>query len=120
MGTLLTDFSLIRAGALHRANGGFLVLDARRVLSQPYAWDGLKRALGSRQLRIESPGQALGLVSTVSLEPEAVAIDLKVVLLGDQSLYYLLCAHDPDFRGLFKVAADFDDRLERSPSSERD
>jgi lon-related putative ATP-dependent protease len=118
MGTLVTDFSLIRAGALHQANGGFLVLDARRVLMQPYAWDGLKRALTSRRIRIESPGQALGLVSTVSLEPEPAPLDIKVVLLGDQSLYYLLCAYDPDFAGLFKVAADFDDRLERNTESE--
>lgn len=120
MGTLVTDFSLIRAGALHQARGGFLVLDARRVLTQPYAWDGLKRALTSRRIRIESPGQALGLVSTVSLEPEPAPLDVKVVLLGDQSLYYLLCAYDPDFAGLFKVAADFDDRLERDTDSERD
>jgi len=119
MGTLVTDFSLIRPGALHRANGGFLVMDARRVLMQPYAWEGLKRALTSRQVRIESPGQALGLVSTVSLEPDPASLDVKVVLLGDQSLYYLLSAYDPDFAGLFKVAADFDDRLERNPENER-
>jgi predicted ATP-dependent protease len=118
MGTLVTDFSLIRPGALHRARGGFLIMDARRLLTYPYAWDGLKRALSSRLIRIESPGQALGLVSTVSLEPEPAPLDVKVVLLGDQTLYYLLCAYDPDFSGLFKVAADFDDQLERNPGNE--
>lgn len=118
MGTLVTDFSLIRPGALHRAHGGFLVMDARRLLMQPFAWDGLKRALTSGKIRIESPGQALGLVSTVSLEPEAAPLNVKVVLLGDQTLYYLLCQYDPDFAGLFKVAADFDDQLERTSESE--
>ena len=118
MGTLVTDFTLIRPGALHRANGGFLVMDARRVLMQPYAWEGLKRALTSKQVKIESPGQALGLVSTVSLEPEPAPLHIKVVLVGDETLYYLLCAYDPDFGGLFKVAADFDDRLERNTENE--
>ena len=118
MGTLVTDFNLIKPGAIHRANGGFLIMDARRVLMQPYAWEGLKRTLKSRQIRIESPGQALGMVSTVSLEPELAPLDIKVVLIGDRTLYYLLCQHDPDFGGLFKVAADFDDRLDRSEENE--
>ncbi len=118
MGTLVTDFNLIKPGAIHRANGGFLIMDARRVLMQPYAWEGLKRTLKSRQIRIESPGQALGMVSTVSLEPEPAPLDIKVVLIGDRTLYYLLCQHDPDFGGLFKVAADFDDRLDRSEENE--
>ena len=118
MGTLVTDFNLIKPGAIHRANGGFLIMDARRVLMQPYAWEGLKRTLKSRQIRIESPGQALGMVSTVSLEPEPAHLDIKVVLIGDRTLYYLLCQHDPDFGGLFKVAADFDDRLDRSEENE--
>ncbi|HEX2728199.1 MAG TPA: ATP-binding protein, partial [Rubrobacteraceae bacterium] len=87
MGALVTDFNLIMPGALHRANGGYLILDARKVLLQPYAWEGLKRALRSREIRIESLGQALGLVSTVSLEPEPVPLTVKVVLLGDRLLY---------------------------------
>ncbi len=114
MGTLVTDFMLIKPGALHRANGGYLLLDARKVLLQPYAWEGLKRALRALQIRIESLGQALSLISTVSLEPEAVPLDVKVVLLGDRLLYYLLCAYDPEFSELFKVAADFHDDIERS------
>ncbi len=119
MGTLVTDFNLIKPGALHRANGGFLVMDARRLLMQPYAWEGLKRTLKSGQIEIESPGQAQGLLSTVSLEPEPAPLQVKVVLIGDRTLYYLLCQHDPDFAGLFKVAADFDDRLDRSQENER-
>lgn len=119
MGTLVTDFNLIKPGALHRANGGFLIMDVRRVLMQAYAWEGLKRILKSKKIRIESPGQALGLVSTVSLEPEPAVLNVKVVLIGDRTLYYLLCQYDPDFPGLFKVAADFDDRFDRNEENER-
>jgi lon-related putative ATP-dependent protease len=118
MGTLITDFNLIRPGALHRANGGFLILDARKVLQMPFAWDGLKRALKARQVRIESLGQALSMVSTVSLEPQPLPLDIKVVLIGDPELYYLLSGLDPEFSGLFKVSADFDDRTVRSPESQ--
>lgn len=113
MGTLLTDFTLIKAGALHRANGGYLVLDADKVLTQPYAWEGLKRAIKSGALRTESLGQALGLISTISLEPEPVPLDVKVVLIGDRVLYYLLSELDPEFDQLFKVEADFNDHMLR-------
>ncbi len=118
MGALVTDFNLIKPGALHRANGGYLILDALRVLLEPFAWEALKRALHSRQLRIESLGQRLSLVSTVSLEPEPVPLDVKLVLIGDRRLYYLLCELDPDFSRLFKVAADFEDDVERTAESE--
>ncbi len=119
MGALVTDFNMIKAGSLHRANGGYLILDARRVLLQPFAWEALKRTLSSGELRIESPRELLGLVSTVSLEPEPVDIDVKVVLLGSRLLYYLLAHYDPDFGELFKVGADFHDEMERSPENER-
>ncbi len=118
MGALITDFNLIKPGALHRANGGYLILDARRLLLQPFAWEGLKRALHSGEVRIESPREALGLVSTVSLDPEPLEVDVKVVLLGSRLLYYLLAEHDPDFSDLFKVEADFDDRMDRDEESE--
>ena len=118
MGALLTDFNLIKPGALHRANGGYLMLDARKVLLQPYAWEGLKRALQSRQVHIESLGQALSLISTVSLEPEPIPLDVKVALFGDPLLYYLLSALDPDFSELFKVAADFDERMDRNSDNQ--
>lgn len=114
-GALITDFNLIRAGSLHKANGGFLVMDARKLLMNPFAWEDLKRALKAREIRIESPGQSMGLFSTFSLEPEPIPLDIKVVLIGDPMLYYLLSHHDPEFSELFKVAADFDWRMDRSP-----
>jgi lon-related putative ATP-dependent protease len=114
MGTLITNFTMIMAGALHRANGGYLLLDADKLLTQPYAWEGLKRALKARQLRIESLGQVYGLMSTLTMEPEPLPLDVKVVLVGERLLYYLLREYDPEFDQLFKVAADFDDEVERN------
>jgi lon-related putative ATP-dependent protease len=119
MGALVTDFSLIKAGALHRANGGYLMLDARRLLMQPYAYEALKRVLRSGEVRIESLGQMLSLITTVSLEPEAIPLDVKVVLIGERMLYYLLCQYDPDFSELFKVAVDFDDVIDQGPEMVR-
>jgi lon-related putative ATP-dependent protease len=113
MGALVTDFSLIKAGALHRANGGYLLLDAQKVLLQPFAWEELKRTLRSREIRLETINQMLSLVSTVSLEPEPVPVDVKVVLLGERLLYYMLSQLDPDFAELFKVAADFEEQMSR-------
>jgi lon-related putative ATP-dependent protease len=118
LGNLITDFTLIQAGALHRANGGYLIVDARRLLLQPLAWDEMKRALRSKTVRIESLAQALSLTSTASLDPEPIPLDLKVVLLGERHLYYLLSAYDPEFPELFKVAADFDEEIERSAEGE--
>lgn len=117
-GNLVTDFTLLRPGALHRANGGYLLLEARKLLQHPYAYEGLKRALVSRRVQIESLGQVLSLVSTVTLEPQPLPLDVKVVLFGDRLLYYLLCAYDPEFTELFKVAADFDDSVPRTPEAE--
>ncbi|MBI4454365.1 MAG: AAA family ATPase [Acidobacteria bacterium] len=117
MGALITDFNLIKSGALHRANGGYLMLDAHKALLQPFAWEGLKRALRSRQMSIEPLGQMLSLISTVSLEPEPIPLDVKVVLLGERLLYYLLCQFDPDFSELFKVAADFEEQMDRRPEN---
>ncbi len=114
MGTLVTDFNLIKAGALHRANGGYLVVDALKLLQQPYAWEALKRAIRSGLLRIESPSQMFSMVSTISVEPEPVPLDIKVVIIGDRELYYLLSAYDPDFADLFKVQVDFDDSMARN------
>ncbi|HEY8429107.1 MAG TPA: ATP-binding protein, partial [Sandaracinaceae bacterium] len=108
LGVLISDFTLIRPGALHRANGGYLVLDARRLLMSPSAWDSLQRALRRGAVEIESLGKMLGL-STGALEPEPIPLDVKVVLVGDRRLYYLLCELDPEFGQLFKVAADFED-----------
>lgn len=113
-GALLTDFTLLRAGALHKASGGFLLLDAYKLFSQPLAWDGLKRALRSKEVRIENIYQLMGYISTLTLEPEPLHLNIKVILLGDRHIYYLLCEHDPDFAELFKVAADFDEDILRN------
>ena len=118
MGALITDFSLIKPGALHRANGGFLILDARRLLQEPFAWEGLKRALRSEQLRMETPGQVQSFISTVTLDPEPIPLNLKVGLLGDPMLYYLLMENDPESRELFRVASDFDDQMDRDSESQ--
>ena len=119
LGTLVTNFTLIKAGALHQANGGYLMLDLLKLLAQPYAWDGLKRALRAQQIRIESLGQVLGWANTLPLEPEAMPLDVKVVLFGERYHYYLLADADPEFTQLFKVAADFSDDVQRSDDNER-
>ncbi len=116
-GALLTDFTMIKPGALHRANGGYLIVDARKILMQPFAWETLMRTLSSKRIRIESPGEAMGWVSTVTLEPEPIPLNVKVVILGEPRLYYLLSKFDPEFRELFKVAADFDNRMNRDDTS---
>ena len=117
MGALVTDLQMIRAGALHRANGGYLLLDARKLISRPMAWEGLKRALTTREIRIESPMQAMGVLATATLEPQPVPLDIKVVLLGERQIYYLMAQADPDFSRLFKIAADFDERADRDEAT---
>ncbi len=116
-GTLVTDFTLIKAGALHRANGGYLVLDALKLLTQPYAWEGLKRILRAGEVQIESLGQSLSIIDTVSLDPEPIPLDIKIVLVGERMLYYLLCEYDPDFSELFKVQADFEEEMRREEAN---
>ena len=111
-GTPVTDFNLIRAGVLHRANGGFLVLDVERVIQKPFAWEALKRAVSDNSVRMESVSQLMNLTYSVSLEPEAIPLDVKIVLLGSRRLYHLLRLHDSDFDDLFKVVADFDDDVD--------
>ena len=118
LGTLVTDFTLLKAGALHRANGGYLVVDAYKLLTQPFSWVGLKRTLSTGEIRTESLAEAYSLISTVGLQPEPIPLDVKVVLLGERLIYYLLLAFDPEFRELFKVAADFEDELMRSGEHE--
>lgn len=117
-GAMVTDFTLIRAGALHQANGGYLIIDARKLFEQPLSWEALKRALRAREVRIESLGHMLSLVSSKSLEPQPASLDMKVALIGDRLMYYLLYEYDPEFRELFKVAADFEDVVDRSEEGE--
>ena len=120
LGALETNFTLIKPGALHRANGGCLILDCRKVLTQPFSWEALKRTLKAKQIKIESAGEMLSLVSTVSLDPEPIPLSVKVVLCGEPLHYYLLSAYDPEFPSMFKVAADFDDAMRRDEGSERE
>lgn len=117
-GTVFTDFSLIRPGSLHKANGGVLLMDAVKVLERPYVWDGLKRALRSRSLDLSSLEREVSLSGTVSLAPEPIPLDVKIVLFGDNQTYQLLQHYDPDFSELFRVTADFEDVMPRSPKAE--
>jgi lon-related putative ATP-dependent protease len=118
-GALITDFNMIKPGALHKANGGFLVLDARDVLLKPYSWDALKRTLKTGEIRIEDIAQQLGFAATATLDPEPIPFKAKIILSGEPFIYYLLYTQDPDFQELFKVKADFDTVIERTPASER-
>lgn len=118
LGTLLTNFTMIRSGALHRANGGYLVLDALQVLRHAGAWEGLKRALKAREVTIESLPQSMGLASGApTLEPQPVALSVKVILVGERHHYYLLQALDPEFDQLFRVGADYEDDTPRTPQA---
>jgi len=119
MGALVTDFLLIKPGSLHKANGGFLMIDARKLLMSPFAWEALKRTIKGREIRIEQPSEMAGLMSTQSLDPEPIPFETKVVLLGDRELYYMLAAYDPDFSRFFKVQADFDDSIDRTSENDR-
>ncbi len=106
-GALITNFTMIRGGALHRANGGYLILDARDVLTKPYAWEALQRALKNKRAVVETMGEELRVTYTRTLEPEPIPLDVKVILIGEANVYYMLYALEEEFRELFKVKADF-------------
>lgn len=116
-GTLVTDFSMIKAGALHRANGGYLVIEARKLLQDPFAWDCLKRALRGRKVSVHEIAQQYALLSATSLEPEPIPLDVKVVLTGEPHIYYILYNLDPEFAKLFKVKADFAEEMPLTEAS---
>ena len=116
-GALVTNYRHIRPGALHRANNGYLVLEADKLLAEPFVWEALKRALHARQLKIESPWADIGRLTTVTLTPQVIPLSVKVVLIGSRRAYYLLQDYDPDFQELFRVLVDFDDHLPRTPDS---
>lgn len=118
LGTVTTDVSMIRAGALHRANGGYLLLEASHVLEHPYAWQGLKRALQSRKIKLSSLEQMLTLTGSLSLAPAPIDLDVKVILLGEADLYYELLELEPEFDAVFKVRADFHDDVVRTHEHE--
>ncbi|BCA27088.1 Lon protease family protein [Metapseudomonas otitidis] len=111
-GALYTSYRQLRPGALHRANGGFLVLEAEKMLSEPFVWDALKRALHSRQLKMESPLAELGRLATVTLTPQVIPLQVKVVIIGSRQLYYTLQDLDPDFQEMFRVLVDFDEEID--------
>jgi len=113
-GMATTDFTMIKAGSLHKANGGYLVIDALELLRNAFSYEALKRALKNGEIRIEDVLEQYRLISTAGLKPEAIPLDVKVVLTGNPYLYYILHAYDEDSRELFKVKADFDSRMERN------
>lgn len=113
MGSLVTNFTMIKPGALHRANGGFLMIEARQVLSEPYAWEALKQCLKTCSVNITSLAERMSLMSTTSLDPDPIPLNLRVVLIGDRRLHALLVMLDPDFADLFKLQADFEESVAR-------
>ncbi|MFP4059323.1 MAG: Lon protease family protein [Bacteroidales bacterium] len=112
MGALTTDFTLIKSGSLHRANGGYLVIPVIELFRNPYSWDSLKKALLNKEIRIEEIGEKLGFLTTKSLRPEAIPLNLQIILIGRPEIYQLMYAYDSDFRNLFKIKAEFDTKLE--------
>lgn len=114
MGTLVTNFSLIRSGSLHHANGGYLILPVDELLRSPFSWETLKRALRNQRIEIEDPYEKLGLISAKSLKPEPVPLDVQVILVGNPRWFQLLYHYDEDFKKLFKVKADFDPVMQAS------
>lgn len=109
---LSTNFRQLRAGALHRANGGYLVLEAEKLLTEPFVWDALKRALHSRQIKMESPLLELGRFAAVTLSPQVIPLQVKVIIIGEPNFYYALQEYDADFQELFRVLVDFDSEVE--------
>lgn len=117
-GYLTTSFKLIKPGALHHANGGFLILDARNLLSEPMSWRALKRALKNEVIKTENLAEALSLSSTITLDPEPVPLSARIILIGDAWIYHVLSTYDPEFSSLFKLFADFDSAILRTDETE--
>lgn len=116
-GTLTTDFTMIKPGALHRANGGYLVVEARDVLTSLFTYDALKKALQNQEIRLEEPGEQFRTIATLSIEPEPISLNVKVVMIGSAYIYHLLMVYDEDFMTLFKVKADFATDMVRTAHS---
>lgn len=116
-GALITNLTLIKPGSLHKANGGYLIIEARKLKKSPRAWEGLKRALYSRQIPIEPVEHLADAVRTISLEPMPIPLEIKIILIGDRKTYYSLSNKDPDFNELFKVAVDFDEQINRNKTT---
>ncbi|WP_413111730.1 Lon protease family protein [Thaumasiovibrio sp. DFM-14] len=118
-GTVVTDFTLLRSGSMHQANGGVLLMDAIKVLERPYVWDGLKKALRSRQLDFSSLEREVTLSGSLSMEPQPIPLNVKIILFGDRQTYRLLQQYDPEFTELFRVTADFEEDMERTAEGEQ-
>jgi lon-related putative ATP-dependent protease len=114
MGAALTDFTMIKAGALHKANGGFLVIGALDLLRNIFSYDALKRAVRNREVKIEDVWEQYRLITTSAMKPQPIPLDVKIILIGNPEIYYLLYNLDEEYRELFKVKADFDHRIERT------
>ncbi|WP_129127165.1 Lon protease family protein [Geomonas oryzae] len=119
-GVATTNFTLIKPGALHRANGGYLVLDAREVLINPFAWESLKRCIRNMEIKIEDVLEQYRFMTVVSLKPEPIPLDAKIIMIGSLWIYYLLFYLEPDYRKFFKVKADFDSHISRTPDVMQD
>ena len=113
-GTITTNFTMIKSGSLHRANGGFLIVHAKDLLTSPFCWDTLKRALINQEITVENIGQRYRSVPIITLKPEAVELDLKIIMIGSPYIYYLLYNYDEEFSELFKIKADFDTEMTRN------
>ena len=118
-GTLITNYRRICPGSLHRANGGYLILDAEKILTYPFVWEGLKRALKAGRIEIESPYSELG-INTITLKPEVIPLNVKVILFGSRDIYYLLEEMDSEFNEMFRILADFDDHIPCTPDNIND
>ncbi|MGM0498879.1 MAG: Lon protease family protein [Bacillota bacterium] len=113
-GTITTNFTMIKSGSLHRANGGFLVVHAKDLLTSPFCWETLKRALINQEITVENIGEQYRSVPIITLKPEAVELDLKIIMIGSPHIYYLLYNYDEEFSELFKIKADFDTEMTRN------
>ncbi|WP_100640908.1 Lon protease family protein [Alteromonas facilis] len=119
-GVAYTNYSMIQGGALHRANGGYLLLDADKMVHQPYVWESLKLALKFSSLKMDSPQQDIGMVNAITLTPQAIELNVKVILMGSRELYYTLQDYDDEFDELFRVLVDFDHEIQLSDDNLKD
>jgi len=119
MGALTTNYRHICPGSLHQANGGYLLLEAHKLLEEPFVWEAFKRAMTEQQLKIESPYSEMGLLNTTTLTPTIIPLDVKIILMGSRNIYYILQQLDSDFHKMFRVLVDFDDQIQRCPTMAR-
>ncbi len=118
-GVVATDFTMIRQGSIHKANGGFLVLQVEDLFRNQFSWDGLKTALKTGEVVVEEPGERMGFISTKGIKPEPIPLSLKVIIIGSPEIHQVLYTGDPDFTELFKVRADFDTVMDRTDENVR-